>query len=67
MVDARAAFVRLMSKEFDIPVNLSAAALGRTRQMGEYYSRLSDELIQHIVWRSTYNECVYQATKGRSE
>lgn len=67
VVDARAAFVRLMAHEFDIPTHLSAEALMRSRWMGTVYSDISDVMIDDRMWRSAYSECVYQTTKGRSE
>lgn len=67
VVDARAAFVRLMSHEFDIPVRISAEALRRTHYMGTHYSYIGDQMMSERMWRSAYSECVYQATKGRSE
>jgi hypothetical protein len=63
IVDARAAFIRLMSHEFDMSPRASVAALKKRQEMGPYYLKLSETLCEYLPWRTSYNECVYQTAK----
>jgi hypothetical protein len=67
IVDARAAFTRLMSHEFDISSRVAAQALDRSAWMGTYYLGMSDEMIKQPQWRSAYTELVHQAKEGWDE